>query len=262
MSFKDNLLKKIQIDDLSKTIIAAWGPAGSGRRIEKEDMRKLLQMGPFVHRRERDLDLYIQQPQTDPPHILVLDNDLNMYASTVADVTMRKSPLIKEMVSIRNAIKILSDADVVVSKKEASVKTVQEACIAQLDLTFTEADLNEIAEQGRSALENKYADGVIESLKLLAELMGFEAPPKGMQIRHCMLWGYSTSKSADETVFGPLILFSRIDNGVKWVEEPISSLDKKKIEYLKQIAAGTEAPTMEGPDVFAHLETMVSAKRL
>ena len=56
---------------------------------------------------------------------------------TVADVGMRKSPTIREMVSIRNAMKILSDADVVASKKEASVRTIQEECLSALDLSFT-----------------------------------------------------------------------------------------------------------------------------
>jgi hypothetical protein len=77
--------------------------------------------------------------------ILVLDNDLTIYHTTVEDVVLRKSPTVKEMVSIRNAIKILNDKDVVISKKEASLKTIRDICIDQLDLHYTAADIDGIA---------------------------------------------------------------------------------------------------------------------
>jgi len=40
----------------------------------------------------RDLDLYVADTGTAVQKILVLDNELPIYRTTVADVAMRKSP--------------------------------------------------------------------------------------------------------------------------------------------------------------------------
>jgi len=261
MSFKENLLKKIKIDDLSKKIIATLGPADSGRRVDKQLVLNLLEMGPYVHLTERDLDLYILQPETQPPLILVLDNELKFYRTTVEDVALRKSPTIKEMVSIRNAVKILRDTDVVVSRKEESLKTIQEACIAQLDLTFTEMDLEEIAVQGIAALENNYADGVIESLLLFGELLNFVTPPRAFKMSHHLVIGAITSNAKGGTWFGPLIIFSQIDNTLKLIATQLNVLEKNQSEYLKQVAAGQEASTLEGADVFTDLKGRILKQR-
>lgn len=261
MSFKENLLKKIKIDDLSKKIIATMGSVDSGRRVDKQLVQNLLEMGPYAHLTERDLDLYILQPETQPPLILVLDNELKFYRTTIEDVGLRKSPTVKEMVSIRNAIKILKDSDVVVSRKEESLKTIQETCIAQLDLTFTETDLEEIAMQGIAALENKYADGVIESLLLFGELLHFALPPRAFKISHHLITGVITSDPKGGTWFGPIVIFSKIDNTLKFIAAQLNTLEKNQSEYLKQVAAGQEAPTLEGADVFTDLKGRILTQR-
>ncbi len=250
MSFKENLLKKIKIDELSKKIVATLGPPDSDRRVDTKLVRNLLEMGPFSHRIERDLNLYIQQPETQPPLILVLDNEMKIYRTSVEDVVLRKSPVVKEMVSIRNAIKILRDSDVVVSRKEASVQTIQDLCIAQLDLTFTQKDLEEIASQGTAALENNYADAVIESLMLFGELLNFKTPPQAMTIRHHWIAGAVASTGK----FGPLVIFSKIDNSLRAITTPLNPLDKAQVEFLKQVAVGETPAAVEGADVFTYLK--------
>ncbi|MGD9325266.1 MAG: hypothetical protein PVG26_14685, partial [Desulfobacterales bacterium] len=92
MSFKENLLKKIEINKLSSKVLQTIGPADSGLKIDKEAMRKLLEIGPYRYRKERDLDLYIEQPDDDQSIILVLDNELPIYKTTIEDVLIRKSP--------------------------------------------------------------------------------------------------------------------------------------------------------------------------
>jgi len=59
MDFKKNLLKKIKIDKLSAQVIASIGTPDSGRKIDRKAMRNLLEIKPFMHQRERDLDLFI-----------------------------------------------------------------------------------------------------------------------------------------------------------------------------------------------------------
>ena len=102
MSFKENLLTKIKIDRLAAKVMASIGPAESGSKVDKEAMRQLMEMSPYVHQKERDLDLYVEPISEEQKKILVLDSELPIYRTTIEDVTIRKSPLIKEMVKIRN----------------------------------------------------------------------------------------------------------------------------------------------------------------
>lgn len=257
MSFKANLLKKIQIDALAEKVISSWGPPGSAMRIDKDAMRSLLEMSSFAHQRKRDLDLYVTDSDGEKKQILVLDNELPIYLTTIEDVVLRKSPYVKEMVSIRNVIKILKDSDVKISIKDKSVKAVQKECIDRLDLAYNETDLEEIARDGAASLENKYVDGVTESLALFAELLGYRPPPKAFKIRHCELFGTVTEKEAGEVFYGPIAIFSRIDNSLKLIETPINSFDKKKLDYVQQVAAGNEKANIEGPDVFRYLKDAV-----
>ena len=178
MSFRENLLKKIRIKFLGRNILASMGSVDSGKRTDINAVRELLGMSPYTHHKERDLDLYVQKTDGEKYRIIVLGNDLPMYLTTVADVAMRRSPTVKEMISIRNAIKILNDTDVVVKKGPETLETIQKECIDLLDLSYKKADLIAIAEDGAASLENAYQDGVIESLSLFGELLGFQHPPK------------------------------------------------------------------------------------
>ena len=112
MAFKENLLSKIRIDQLAGQVRASIGPEGSEAKLDKNAMRQLLAMSPYVHRRERDLDLYVEDTAAAVKKILVLDNELPIYRTTIEDVAMRKSPEVGEMVKIRNIVKILRDSDV------------------------------------------------------------------------------------------------------------------------------------------------------
>jgi tRNA uridine 5-carbamoylmethylation protein Kti12 len=152
MSFKKNLLQKINIDKMAKQVIASIGPPESGRKVDKKTMRSLLEMASYTYRRKRDLDLFIEDVDAEKTRILVLDNDLAIYNTTVYDVAMRKTPTVKEMMNPFNVIKILKDTDVVISKKEESVKTIQKECIDRLDLSYDESDLDEIAKDCNSSM--------------------------------------------------------------------------------------------------------------
>ena len=257
MTFKENLLKKIQIDSLAEKVISSWGAPGSGKRIDKDAMRELLEMSHYAFQKRRDLDLYVTPGEGDKQKILVLDNELPIYMTTVEDVVIRKSPYVKEMVSIRNVIKILKDSDVKISIKDESVKTVQKECIHNLDLSYDTTDIEDIAKNGASSLENKYSEGVSESLMLLAELLGYQPPTKVFKIRHCEVFGAVAEGSAGEIQYGPIVIFSRIDNSLMLIKEQIGSFDKEKINYFQQIASGNEKADLEGKEVFHYLKNLV-----
>lgn len=260
MSFKDNLLTKIKINKLANKVIASIGPAESGRKVDKDAMRNLLEMSPYQYQKVRDLDLYVEEIDQDPKKIFVLDNELPIYKTTIEDVAMRKSPLIKEMVKIRNIIKILKDSDVKLSRKEESVKAIQDDCIDQLDLSFNESDIDEIAKDGQASLERDYSDGVIECLELFAELLDYQPAPKAFQLSRHKIIGEIASRAGGEVLYGPMIIYSLIHGTLKLIEDRISSFDKSKIEIIQQVAAGKQKAALEGPDVFEYLKKTVLKK--
>jgi hypothetical protein len=261
MSFKENLLKKIRIKQLARQVLASIGPAESGQKIDKDAMRSLLEMSPYQNQQARDLDLFIEKEQNGPDRILVLDNELPIYRTTVEDVLIRKSPYIKEMANIRNIVKILKDSDVKVSRKEESVEAVQKECIDRLDLSYGADDIKELTAEGISALENGYAEGVKESLALFSELLGYQPAPAAFRVRHHEIFGALAEKPAGELIYGPIVVFSLVDNSLRLISDPISSLDKSKIEYFQQIVQGNEKAPVEGSEVFRYLEKEVLAQK-
>ncbi len=257
MSFKENLLKKIRINHLARQVQASIGSAESGLKIDKDAMRSLLEMSPYQYQKERDLDLYIQKGDGELSRILVLDNELPIYETTVEDVLIRKSPYTKEMLSLKNVIKILKDSDVKLSRKEASLESVQIECIDSLDLTYGPSDIEAIAKEGTDSLEHGYFEGMLESISLLAELLGYQPPPKAFRIRHHESFGAVTEKENGEFLYGPAVILSRIDNALVMIEDPISSFDKGQIELFQKIARGEEKALMEGQDVFRYLKDAI-----
>lgn len=257
MSFKKNLLKKIQIGQLSRKVLASFGPPGDPGKIDKDAMRGLLEMSPYLYQKERDLDLFIEKLDGEPSKILVLDNELPIYRTTVEDVAIRKSPYTKEMLSIGNIIKILKDSDVKISRKEASVQLIQKECINRLDLSYNASDIEMIAKEGADSLENGYTDGILESLALFAELLGYQPPPKAFRIRHHEICGAVTEKQSGEIVYGPAVILSLVDNSLGMIENKISSHDKARIEFFQQVDQGKERPDIEGKEVFRYLKNAV-----
>jgi hypothetical protein len=255
LSFRESILQKIKIDDLAREVLSTLGPPGSGKKVNKKAMQALLKIGGYTHRTERDLELYILADGSDTDAILVLDNELPLYKTTVQDVVMRKSPTVKEMVSIRNAIKILKDTDVVVSRREETVRTVQAACVDRLDFQFEKADIEAIGRDGMAALDNAYGDGVVEILRLFEELLGYEALPSSLTIPHCRMSGAPSRKTSGEVAYGPVVVYNLMYNKLKLVEDVVGVYDKGGIETLQAIASGERDAAIEGSAVFEKLTT-------
>jgi hypothetical protein len=260
MSFKENLLNKIRIDKIAEKVLNSIGPPDSGRKVDKETMRKMLEMSAYQTRIERDLELYMQDNADGIKKILVLDNELPLYNTTVDDVVLRKSPTLKEMLSIRNALKILNDADVLVCKKEASVRFFRNEYIALLDLSFGASDLQEIEKDGVASLERGYTDGVAETLDLFSELLDYTPLPKDFMISNHMVIGPSIKEPGSETLFGPIIIYSIIHNTIRLFDDKIGIREKEKIELLHMTASGREKASKEGSAVFEYLADSVLLK--
>ncbi|MGD9211768.1 MAG: hypothetical protein PVI90_13375, partial [Desulfobacteraceae bacterium] len=156
MSFKSNLLKKIEIKELSAAVINSIGAPDSGLKIDRKAMARLLDVMDFEIQMVRDLKLYVRSTDGDKQEILVFDNELAFYKTTVSDVVLRKSPTLKEMISIRNAIKILNDKDVVLTKRVDTVSRIKNELLDSLNLSYTDADVESIVEDGAASLKNSY----------------------------------------------------------------------------------------------------------
>lgn len=249
MAFKDNLRRKIKINDLARRVKATMGPADSGRRIDKALVRELLAEGDYEKIVERDMELYRLPPKEDQPRLLVLDNDLPIYRTSIEDVVLRKSPVVKEMLNIRNVIKILNDADVVVSKKDATLETLREELIADLDLRFSRDDIEDLVYDGRSALANRYVEGVQETLHFFADLLAFETAPKALAIPHVTVLGRKRD-AAGKRQFGPLVLYDPMHNTLKSIRQPIDWNDPQALAAYQAVASGEAAAEANGEDVF------------
>jgi len=253
MGFKENLLNKIKINELASRVVASLQGPDSGVTFDREAMRQLLQFAPYTHLKERDLDLYVLDEKQDVPEVLVLDNGLAIYHTDIHDVVLRKSPTVKEMISIRNAVKILSDSDVRVSKRADSVKTVHRRCLADLDLSFQVSDIKDLEIDGAASLESGYVDGVVEGLSLFAELLDYRPAPRSLRVSHVKMWGSLAEKEGGNLFYGPVVLFSLMDNRLSMVEEPVAVADENAAERLRQIARGKSSADRDGAAVFRFL---------
>lgn len=266
MSFKKNLLKKIEIKVLSQKVIKTIGPAGSEKKIDKKSMTRILEYSSYTPGKERDMDIYVLDTgpgpdsgsDSDKKKILVLDNELSIYNTSVSDVGLRKSPTVKEMLNVKNVVKILNDSDVILSKREESVKIIQDHCIGLLDLDFKESDINEIKNDGIVSLEKEFSDGVLEALRLFAEILDFVHAPRPFKISNHEIWGKLETGTGDEKFFGPMAIYSLVHNNLMLIQEPVSSYDKKGIEAVYRSASAIGKPDksgdyIQGPDVFEFL---------
>jgi len=258
MTFKDNLLKKISIDQTAAQVMASLKRVVDIPKIDKAAMQRLLEFSPYdTYRHERDLDLHIKYKGPDVDKILVLDNELAIYNTTVEDVVLRKSPTIKEMLSIRNAIKILNDSDVVVSKKEDSVKTIQKECLAGLNLSFADADIEEIQKQGVQAFDNQDDEGVRECLALFAELLGYTPAPKSLQTGRHQTLGSTAREASGKVFFGPMIIYSSSLFTIKLIDEALDLSVARDREHIQHVISGKEKASVEGTGVFQYLKAAV-----
>lgn len=253
MGFRENLLRKINITHLANKVVRSINPVDGTSRIDLGTMQQLLELGAYDHQKERDLDLY----RIDDRHLLLLDNELKIYNTTAEDIALRKSPTVKEMISIRNAIKILNDNDVVTSRKADTVRQVQAEMIDGLDLSYTAADIESMEKDGAEALKNQYTDGVIEILTLFAELLEFVAAPKMFKVAHHHIWGKLAKSGTGERLFGPMVLFSLMHHQLKMHPYAINSADKAEMERFKQIVKGDTEAELTGTQVLEKLKQMV-----
>ena len=260
MSFKENLLQKIELERLASKVIASCGTEQSNHPVDKEAMRSLLELSPYQYQRERDLDLYVKDIGEGLKIILVLDNMLPIFKSTIKDVVTRRSPRTVEMWNFKTVRNILIDSDIKLSTRAKSVETVLEDTLVQLDLTYTEKDIEDLTKEGMAWLAGRDAKGVGAILSLFAALLGYEKPQKYFGLENTISYGVSASGKEDDVVFGPLALYRPAGNILFWIDKSVSRSDREQVKFLNAVATGKRSVPMTGDAVFEKLQANVLEK--
>jgi hypothetical protein len=261
MSLKENLRKKILIDSLARAVSQSIGPPGGPRKIDKENMRRLLSFTSFVLEKQRDLELYFRELDHGIGEVLCLDNELPLYQNTnLDDVGLRRSPELKEMISIKNVIKILNVKDILLCNGRDAVDYVQNLAIQSLDFSFDEKDVDDMAEEGVEALVRADSDGVMEILDLFVELLGYRAVPAAVLVNDYVMFGSHHDLEGGREAFGPIIMYNDKTNILRLIKDPISVDDPLANVKIPGVALGEAEPDAEAYQVFTFLKNAVLKK--
>ena len=174
-SFKENLKAKIRLDSLLEKLLVTMREPPGRWWLDKVRTRELLDMTDLVYRKVSSLHLYVRPLDGELMEVLVFDNELPIYHTSVADVLLRKSPHWKQMFSIRNIKKIMNDYDVIISKGKDSLRRLHANALLQLDLIYDGDDIAFLLEEAREGLDMKYIGQLQESFELFFELLDFKS---------------------------------------------------------------------------------------
>ncbi len=258
MSFKENLLRKIKLDQLRSRVLSSIGSSGSGVKVDKQSMKYLLNEAGLLSTRLRNIDMYISDDAGSDNNIFVLDNELAIYNTSINDVALRKEPTLKEMISIKNAIKILNDSDVIVSKREKSVETIYNKGLLNLELSFTSDDIKQLEYDGRAAVEWKDSESLLEILSMFSELLDYKPEPKVLKLEHTYIRGGRLLEKNEE-LFGPVVIYSIANDSIKMIKKNIDIKNTESVKYFHEIARGSLDAFCEGPSVIKFLAGEVLA---
>ena len=253
MSFKENLKAKIKLDRLLRKLVSTIREPPGQRRLDKIVTQELLDMTDLEYKKVSSLHLYIRPLEGESMEVVVLDNELPIYHTTVADVALRKSPHWKQMFSIRNIKKIMNDQDVIISKGKESLKRLHANAMALLDLTYTRDDLTLLLEDARQGLDQKSIAQIQESFDLFFELLDFQPVSLGVLEQDLQIFAGPKLNGDAVPAFEHLILFDEetLSLGLKkGAFSPQSDLD---LAWVIKYARREEPADLQGIDVFEFL---------
>ena len=253
MSFKENLKAKINLDRLFRKLVSTIREPPGKWWLDKVLTQELLDMTDLEHKKFRDLHLYIRPLEGEIMEVLVFDNELPIYHTSVADVALRKSPRWQEMFSIRNIKKIMNQHDVLVSKGKESLKRLHANALALLDLTYTRDDLAMLLEDARQGLEQKSIAQIEESFDLFFELLDFQPVSLGGQEQDLQIFARPKVNGGAVPTFEHLILFDEEKLSLGLKKGDFSQESDLDLAWVMQYARGVERGDLQGIGVFEFL---------
>lgn len=261
MSFKENLRAKINLDTLLLKITLTMRETPGQRRLDKELTQELLRMTDLEHKKVRDLQLYVRPLEGESMEVLVLDNELPIYHTTVADVALRKSPEWKEMFSIKNIKKVMDDKDVIVSKGKESLNRLYRNVLARLDLSYTGDDLALLVEDARRGLDKKSLELIQESFDLFFELLLFQPVSLGILEHDLEIFGRQKANGGAATTFEYPIFFDEKSFSLGLKKGTISTQSDLDLAWVMQYARGEQKADVQGGEVFKFLAELALKER-
>ncbi|UCF03669.1 MAG: hypothetical protein JSV14_08595 [Deltaproteobacteria bacterium] len=256
MSFKENLRAKINLDGLLRKITSTIRETPGQRRLDKGLTQKLLEMTDLEHKKVRDLDLYVRPLEGESMEVLVFDNELPIYHTTVADVALRKSPVWKEIFSIKNIKKVMDDKDVIVSKGKESLNRLYNDALARLDLSYTGDDLALLVEDARRGLEQKSLEQIQESFDLFFTLLHFQPVSLGILEDDIEVFARPKANGGATKTFEYPIFFNDENFLLGLKKGTISPQSDLDLAWVMQYARGEEGADLEGVEVFEFLAVL------
>jgi hypothetical protein len=260
MSFKENLKAKIKLDRLLQKLVSTIREPPGRWWLDKALTQELLDMTDLEHMKVRDLHLYVRPLEGDIMEVLVFDNELPIYHTTVADVALRKSPHWKQMFSIRNIKKIMNDQDVIISKGKESFKRLRAHAMALVDLTYTRDDLTLLLEDARQALDQKSITQIQESFDLFFELLDFQPVSLGVLEQDLQIFARLKLIGSAVPEFENLILFDEKTLSLGLMKGAFSPQSDLDLAWVVQYARGEKIADLQGIDVFEFLAELALEK--
>jgi hypothetical protein len=257
MSLKENLKAKIKIERIFQSLVSTIKEPPGKWWLDKVLTRELLDMTDFEHESVRDLNLYIRPLEDRIMEVAVLDNELSIYHTTVADTALHKSPHWKEMFSIRNIKRIMNDQDVIASRGKESLKRIRDVALAMLDLSCTGDDLALLLKDARRGLEQNSVARIQESLDLFFELLDFQ--PLSLDVLEPGFRSFARPKRSSGVVpaFEHLILFDEENLALSLKKGTFSPQNDSDLARALQYARGEEPCDLRGMDVFEFLAGLI-----
>ena len=261
MSFKEHLKKKIHLDGLLQEISATMRETPGHRRLDKNLTQELLDKTDFEHVKARDLHLYVRPFEGETKEVLVFDNELPIYHTTVDDVALRKSPEWKEMFSIRNIKRVLNDQDVIVSRGKDSLARIHAKALALLNLNYDRDDLALLVEDARQGLEQNSLEQIQESFDLFFELIDFQPVSLGALEQDLQFFARPRIDGGSSTTFDDPIFFHEGNLVVGLKKGSFSPRSDSDLAWVRQYAQGEKSADLEGIDVFDFLAKLALEKK-
>jgi hypothetical protein len=260
MSFKENLKAKIKLDRLLQKLVSTIREPPGRRWVDKVLTQELLETTDLEHKKFRDLHLYIRPLVGEIMEVVVFDNELPIYHTTLDDVALRKSPYWQEIFSIRNIRKIMNDQDVIISKGKESLKRIHANAMALLDLTYTRDDMALLLEDARSGLERKSIGQIQESLDLFVDLLDFEPLLLDVLERDLQVFSRPGHKNGSVPAFKHLILFDEETLFLGLKKEAFSPESDLDLAWVMQYVRGEKTADLQGIEVFELLADLALEK--
>ncbi len=260
MSFKDKLKTKIKIDRLFQQLYSTIREPPGSRWVDKELVQDLLDMTDFELRNVRDLQLYVRPLDGAIMEVLVFDNELAIYHTTVDDVALRKSPHWQEMFSFGNVKKILNDKGVIASKGKESLERLHTNALSLLDLSYTGDDLTLLMEDARKGVEQASIEQIQESLDLFVYLLGFEPLLLEVLERNIQIFAGPGPENGPVHAFEHLILFDEKSLSLGLKKGDFSPGNDLDLAWVMQYVRGEKTADLQGMEVFEFLADLALGK--